>query len=281
MKIKQALTSPQTDGQNIFTEAAALGISFCLLAGGEPLLRRDVLEHAAQTSDIIFPIFTNGTVIDKAYLKMFDDYRHMIPIFSIEGNAADTDQRRGTGVSMAIEQTMTAMMQKKILFGASITVTCENLNTVVSQKFFAELRQKGCGIVFFIEYVPAEQGTESLALKTEDLELLKQRADILKDQFDDMVILSFPGDEEAMEGCLASGRGFFHINPHGGAEPCPFSTYSQYNLKNTSIKEVLNSGYFQELQQIAAAAGAHTGGCILFEREQEVQALYWAARPVY
>lgn len=258
---------------DLFSEAAALGVSFCLLAGGEPLLRRDVLESAAQTPDIIFPIFTNGTVIDEAYLQMFDDYRHLIPVFSIEGNAAETDQRRGSGVSAVISRTMSVLKQKRILFGSSITVTRENLDTVLAREFISELRQKGCGIVFFIEYVPAEKGTEKLALRTEEQELLQKGAITLKGQFDDMIILSFPGDEEAMGGCLASGRGFFHINPHGGAEPCPFSPYAKYNLKDTSIKEVLNSGYFHELRQIAAAAGPHTGGCVLFEREQEVQAI--------
>lgn len=256
--------------EKIFQEAAGLGISFCLLAGGEPLLRRDVIEVAARTPEIIFPIFTNGTVADEETIALFDDHRHLIPVLSIEGDLEKTDQRRGSGVYETIEATMCNLQKKRILFGTSVTVTHENMESVLTREFISGLRQKGCGIIFYVEYVPAEKGTEALALGAAEQELLMQRVSHLKDHFDDLAILSFPGDEEAMGGCLASGRGFFHINPHGGAEPCPFSPYSKYNLKESSIKEVLTSSYFHDLQTIALEAGPHTGGCVLFEREQQV-----------
>ncbi len=56
----------------IMQEASSLGISFILLAGGEPMLRMDVIESAAKQKDIIFPIFTNGTMIGKQYINLFD-----------------------------------------------------------------------------------------------------------------------------------------------------------------------------------------------------------------
>ncbi|KAA6315182.1 hypothetical protein EZS27_034321, partial [termite gut metagenome] len=39
-----------------------MGISFILLAGGEPLLRKDVLVAASKIKEVAFPVFTNGTV---------------------------------------------------------------------------------------------------------------------------------------------------------------------------------------------------------------------------
>ncbi|OYO67781.1 radical SAM protein, partial [Lachnotalea glycerini] len=48
---------------SIFHEAKNMGIGFILLAGGEPLIRKDVLDAAATVSEILFPIFTNGTLI--------------------------------------------------------------------------------------------------------------------------------------------------------------------------------------------------------------------------
>lgn len=47
----------------IFEESDKIGISFILLAGGEPLMRYDVIEQAAQHKNILFPIFTNGTFL--------------------------------------------------------------------------------------------------------------------------------------------------------------------------------------------------------------------------
>ena len=54
---------------HIFDEADELGISFILLAGGEPMLRRDIIEAAGKKQNILFPIFTNGTFIDEKYFR--------------------------------------------------------------------------------------------------------------------------------------------------------------------------------------------------------------------
>ena len=82
----------------LFDEADELGISFILLAGGEPMLRRDVIEAAGERTDILFPIFTNGTFIDERYFTLFDKCRNLIPIMSIEGGRDITDERRGDGI---------------------------------------------------------------------------------------------------------------------------------------------------------------------------------------
>ena len=88
-----------------------------------------------------------------------------------------------------------------------------------------------------------------------------------------MMFLSFPGDEKFMGGCLAAGRGFFHINPQGEAEACPFSPYSDRNLKEHSLLEVLRSPFFAKLREAELVGGEHTGGCALFERDDEVRKL--------
>lgn len=82
----------------IFKEADEIGVSYILLAGGEPMLRRDIIEAAGKMQNIIFPIFTNGTYMDVAYLQLFDKCRNLIPVMSIEGGREETDTRRGEGV---------------------------------------------------------------------------------------------------------------------------------------------------------------------------------------
>ncbi|NLW79504.1 MAG: radical SAM protein [Ruminococcaceae bacterium] len=268
---KPDLTCGEWD--RIFSEASSLGVSFVLLAGGEPLTRPDVITTAARHPELIFPIFTNGTMMDEATLRLFDQNRNLIPVVSIEGAQTETDTRRGAGTHAKIETAMAHMARRDMLFGASITVTRENLHEVLQPEFLANLRNKGCGIVFYVEYVPAQAGTEALALTEAELETLNRACDTLKSRFKDMVVLSFPGDEAAMGGCLASGRGFFHISPTGDAEPCPFSPFAKHNLKDASMKEVLQSRYYAKLREMAAQAGPRTGGCVLFQRQAEVQAL--------
>ena len=78
-----------TEGEwrKIFLEARDLGISFILLAGGEPMLRREVIQTAGAIPEILFPIFTNGTMLDEAYLDLLDRHRNLVPVVSIEGEA--------------------------------------------------------------------------------------------------------------------------------------------------------------------------------------------------
>lgn len=259
--------------EDIFAEALTLGISFILLAGGEPLLRRDIIDICKNFPEIVFPVFTNGTLIDEQYISLFDKHRNIIPVLSIEGTANDTDIRRGNGIAGQMELLMDKLEQRGILYGLSVTVTSQNLATVTDQSFVSSLHKKGCGILFYVEYVPISANTESLVLSEQDLAFLEKKTKQLKSEFKSLILLSFPGDEKHMGGCLAAGRGFFHINPTGGAEPCPFSPYSVQNLKNASILDTLKSDFFKEVREIEERDTKHSGGCTLFRMRSEVETL--------
>lgn len=254
----------------LFTEAEELGISAILLAGGEPMMRFDVIEEAANHPSILFPVFTNGTLLSEKALKLFDADRNLIPIISIEGDEVQTDARRGKGTYIKTMNTMRDFAEKKLLFGASITVTSENVNTVTSDDFILELRQKGCRAIVFVEYVPVEK--PELALDEITRNFLAERVDMLRND-SDIIIISFPGDEKASGGCLAAGRGFFHINADGGAEPCPFSPYSDTSLKTASLRDALKSPLFMKLKDEGTLLKEHSGGCTLFAQSGYVQSL--------
>ncbi len=119
----------------VFEESESLGISFILLAGGEPLLRKDVIDAASQVKNILFPVFTNGTFIGDAYLDQFDMNRNLVPVISIEGDRDTTDSRRGSGVYDRVVRAMDNMKDRGIIFGASITVTTKNVGEVTSEEF--------------------------------------------------------------------------------------------------------------------------------------------------
>ncbi len=135
---KPTLTPEQW--RTIFTEAASLGINFSLLAGGEPMMRKDILEAVAEVKDMIFPVFTNGTLIGPSYLEFLRDHLNIVPIISIEGTAAGTDERRGQGVYRRAMQSMQMLREEDLFFGTSITVTTENYQLVTSPAFIDLLR---------------------------------------------------------------------------------------------------------------------------------------------
>ena len=94
---------------DIFSQAEALGVGFILLAGGEPLTRMDVLLEAGRHRDLLFPVFTNGTMLTHDYLKLFSSSRNLLPVLSIEGGRMITDARRGAGVHAKLMETMEAL----------------------------------------------------------------------------------------------------------------------------------------------------------------------------
>ena len=263
------LTSQQWD--DIFTQAKEIGISFIVLAGGEPLLREDIISKASKHPEILFPIFTNGTLLNDDYLKVFDKNRNLVPVVSIEGNEKITDSRRGDGVYKQLMDSMDKMRKNNIIFGASLTFTKGNLAGLLSRKYIDKLHDLGCKAVFFIEYVPVNNQTANLAPGDDERELLLDELNHLRQEYTDMIFLSFPGDEKESGGCLAAGRGFFHINSHGGAEPCPASPYSDVNVCNTSLLEALDSRLFKSLRDGGILTDEHEGGCVLFEHKEEVE----------
>ncbi|MBR2304409.1 MAG: radical SAM protein [Ruminococcus sp.] len=269
-------TDPQLTAEewnDIFTQAGDMGISFILLAGGEPTTRRDIIKKAAEHKKILFPLFTNGVFIDDEYYRLFDKARNIVPIMSIEGSKETTDKRRGKGVYDRLNANMEQFKKKGLIFGASVTVTTKNMEEVTSYEFVEKLRSKGCKAVIYVEYVPVDGTDTDLAFEDSHRELFEERFSELRQNIDDMVLVSFPGDEKSSGGCIAAGRGFFHINSSGGAEPCPFSPYSDINVKDTSLREALNSKLFKYLQSEDVLLDEHKGGCVLFEKQDIVQAL--------
>ena len=255
----------------VFDEADELGISFILLAGGEPMLRRDVIEAAGKRPNILFPILTNGTFLDERYFDLFDRRRNLIPIMSIEGEREVTDARRGAGIYDRLIANMDEFHRRGLIFGASVTVTTENLREVSSGVFLQKLSDRGCKAVIFVEFVPVTEESRELAPGDAEREYLRTEIERLRRESPEMVYISFPGDEKDSGGCVAAGRGFFHINSHGGAEPCPFSPYSDINIRDTSLREAMNSRLFQTLREGGYLLEDHTGGCVLYERREQVE----------
>jgi len=262
-----------SDWARIFDEADQLGVSFILLAGGEPMIRRDVIEAAGSKKNILFPVFTNGTYIDERYYELLDKCRNIIPVMSIEGNKETTDARRGSGIYDKLIANMEQFKKRGLIFGASITVTTQNYKEVTSDSFLAALSSRGCKAVIFVEYVPVTEESRDLAPTDAEREYLAAEISRLREQNSEMVFVSFPGDEKNSGGCVAAGRGFFHINSHGGAEPCPFSPYSDVNIKDRPLRDALNSPLFKALQSGDILLDDHDGGCVLYEKKDLVEAL--------
>jgi sulfatase maturation enzyme AslB (radical SAM superfamily) len=106
--------------RRIVSEAKELGVSFFVIAGGEPLMRPVLLEVMKNDSETIFLVFTNGTSIDDRLLLIFKKHKNIVPFLSLEGNQEETDNRRGEGTFLGLQSTMLQMRKMSLFFGLSL-----------------------------------------------------------------------------------------------------------------------------------------------------------------
>lgn len=257
---------------DVFLQARDLGMSFILLAGGEPLAKEKVIKECIKYPEIIFPMFTNGMLINEDWVNYFAFSRNIIPVISIEGNKDETDGRRGAGVFERVSLSFDLLKKRNIFYGISITLTSENFHSVLEGEFIKNYIDKGCRAFFFIEYIPFDPDTENLVISEAQRAELVNKLKKLREKYKG-IFIAFPGDEKAFGGCLAAGRGFIHINASGGIEPCPFAPYSDVDLKNVTLKEALNSPLLKEIRDLHGLLKEHKGGCALFENREIVEKL--------
>lgn len=252
-------------------EADELGISIVMIAGGEPLLRPVFFDLAERYPHLLFPVFTNGLLIDEEKLAHFKALRNLVPILSLEGQRSETDLRRGSGVYTCVKEKMALLRREGILFGTSLTLTRQNFDLITTPEFQNELSSLGSQVSIFVDYVPVQPGTENLTLTAEQkgheaawMKTLRERVPGL--------FISLPGDEETYGGCLAGGRGFIHVNPSGHLEPCPFAPFSDADLAQMSLKEALGSDFLRVIRENASRMKESQGGCTLWENREWVLA---------
>lgn len=258
--------------RRIVHEAAELGVSIVMLAGGEPLLRPDILDIARDHPQVIFPVFTNGLLLDDQMLERIRTLRNVIPVISLEGHEEATDERRGQGIFEYVEDLIERINAKDIFTGISFTVTRFNLPIVTDRHFVSSLISRGSKLFFFVEYVPVKAGTEDWILTQDQRSLLLTYLDSLRSALPGLFIC-FPGDEEQFGGCLSSGRGFVHVSAEGKLEPCPFAPYSDTSLANIPLREALKSEFLAKIRANHNELKETSGGCALWAKREWVASL--------
>lgn len=262
--------SPETLA-GIADQAARLGVSVIVIAGGEPLVRKDeILALAGAHPEILFPVFSNGLLIDAAAAAELTAYKNIVPVISFEGFREETDARRGSGVYDRLIAACGRLKENRIFFGCSVTATRENISRVTDEAFARTLLGMGVRVFAFVEYVPMEPGTEPLVLTPGQRKELQAACTELSGKFPALFI-GFPGDEDQYGGCLAAGRGFVHISPSGDLEPCPAAPYSDENLAEVPLETALRSRLLLRIRERPEILTETSGGCALRAHRARVE----------
>ena len=260
------------DMDRIVTEGKELGTYLYMLTGGEPLVRKkDVLRLAEKHSDAQFAIYTNSTLIDEDFCREVVRVGNIMFQLSIEGTPETTDGRRGQGHYAAVMKAMDLLRRHGILFGTSICYTRDNVEAVTSDDFFKMITQKGARYGFYFHYMPTGNAAVPELMPTnEQRRYMIERIRYIRSQACPVEFfpMDFQNDGEFVGGCIAGGRNYFHINSAGDAEPCVFIHYSNANIHESSILEILQSPLFMAYRKGQPFNHNHLRPCPMLENPQ-------------
>ena len=230
---------------SIIRQGTELGTYMYLYTGGEPLVRKkDIITLCERHPDCVFMSFTNATLIDEAFADEMLRVKNFVPAISVEGFEEATDSRRGHGTFQAVMRAMEILKRKKLPFGVSCCYTRANVDVIGSEAYFDKMVEWGAKFAWFFTYMPI--GTDAvpeLMVTAEQREFMYHQIRKFRDS-KPIFTLDFWNDGEYVEGCIAGGRHYCHINAAGDIEPCAFIHYSDSNIHNKTLLEAYQSPLF-------------------------------------
>lgn len=231
----------------IIREGKELGVYFYIYSGGEPTVRKaDLLKLAKVHKDCVFLAFTNGTLVDDAFAKALAEVGNFGLAFSIEGFEDATDFRRGDGTYQKVIRGMQNMKKYGAPFGFSACYHSKNTEAVGDEKFLDFLIEQGCAFGWYFTYMPLGKDADTSLLATpEQREYMFHWVRKMRDT-KPIFLIDFWNDGQYVNGCIAGGRSYLHINAAGDVEPCAFIHYSNVNIHDVSLLDALSSPIFKQ-----------------------------------
>ena len=233
------------DIDSIIEQGKELGTYFYIYTGGEPLVRkRDIIRLCEKHDDAAFLAFTNGTLIDQEFCDEIKRVGNFIPAISVEGDREATDSRRGEGVYDSVVRAMELMHENGLPFGISCCYTSANFPSVSSDEYVRQLIDFGALFVWYFHYMPVGSDANiELMCTPEQREAMYHTIRRWRDT-EPIFPMDFQNDGQYVQGCIAGGRRYLHINASGDADPCVFIHFSDSNIHEKTLLECLQSPLF-------------------------------------
>jgi len=232
----------------ILTEGKELGMYFNTMSGGEAFTRKDIFDIWEKHNDVYFQVYTNGTMITEKVADRIAELGNVAPMISLEGFEKETDERRGKGTYAKVMKAMDYLKERGTVFGASVTETRENIELIASYEFVDMILEKGVMVIWYFQYIPIGRCPSMDIMPTpEQRDWLRKRVQELRDSRP-VFIGDFWNDGPHVKGCIAGGREYLHINSNGDVEPCVFCHFAVDNIKDKSLREVINSPFMRGIR---------------------------------
>ena len=249
----------------VLSECEELGIYFVTILGGEPLIYPYLFDLMENHPDIFFQVYTNGTLLTQEKADRMADLGNVAVVLSIEGNEEETDSWRGKGVYKKIMQAFEHLNRAGLIVGTSATVTSQNVGVVSSEGFIDRMIGLGSVAQMYFLYIPVNGKADfSLMVTPEQRDLLRRRVLATRNS-KPMFVLDFWNDGPYVDGCIAAGRKYFHINARGDVEPCVYTHIAVDNIHDPSLVQALNSKLFRDIRSRQPHNPNHLRPCMIID----------------
>jgi MoaA/NifB/PqqE/SkfB family radical SAM enzyme len=264
--------------EKVLKECEELGISIVTVLGGEPLIYPHLFRMLEGHPNITFQVYTNGTLVTRDIAKRFRDLNTIV-VISNEGYEAETDQWRGKGVYKKILKAFELLTDERVLVGSSATVTSKNVEVVASEEFVDRMIGLGSFIQMYFLYMPVNgQSDFSLLVTPEQRDLLRRKVMEFR-RTKPLFFVDFWNDGPHVEGCIAAGRKYFHVNAMGDIEPCVYTHIATHNVRDTSLREALMSPLFRAIRERQPHNENHLRPCMIIDNPEIAREIIKIIKP--
>ena len=267
--------------KRILMECMDMGLYFVTVLGGEPFVWPYLFQMIEDHPQIFFQIYTNGTLITREKAERIRDLRNAMVVVSCEGYEEETDHWRGLGVFTKIMEAMDHLREARVLFGSSATVTKHNISVVSSEAWIDLLLKKGTIAQMYFLYLPVNgQGDINLMVTPEQRNHLRKQVMYFR-KVKPMFFLDFWNDGPHVEGCIAAGRRYFHINANGDVEPCVYTHVAMHNIRDVSVAEALDSPLFRAIRKRQPHNKNHLRPCMIIDNPHIFREVIAETKPYF
>jgi hypothetical protein len=179
---------------------------------------------------------------------------------------------------------MDRLRNRGIVFGASLTVTRQNVDELFgTDEFIDHIIEKGAIYGWSFHYIPIGRDPNL------DMMITPEQRAMLSDKVPDIrarkpfFLADFWNDGTFTGGCIAGGRRYFHINAKGDVEPCAFVHFAIDNIKQKSLREVLQNPLFKSYQKRQPFGENMMAPCPIIDHPQALRSIVLesGARPTH
>ena len=113
-----------------------------------------------------------------------------------------------------------------------------------SRQWYDQMVEWGAKFAWYFLYMPVGNSARpELMVTAEQRKWMYERVHEFR-KTHGIFVLDFWNDGEYVDGCLAAGKWYLHINAAGDIEPCAFIHYADHNIHTSTIREALAGSLF-------------------------------------